>query len=26
VLERASHWPWIDRPEAVDLVAGFLLA
>ena len=26
VLERASHWPWIDRPEAVDLVADFLLA
>ena len=25
VLERASHWPWMDRPEAVDLVADFLL-
>ena len=26
VLERASHWPWIDRPEAVDLMGDFLLA
>ena len=26
VLERASHWPWIDRPEAVGTVADFLLA
>ena len=26
VLERASHWPWIDRPETVELVADFLLS
>lgn len=23
-LGDAGHWPWIDRPDAVDLVAGFL--
>jgi pimeloyl-ACP methyl ester carboxylesterase len=23
-LERAGHWPWIDRPDAVDRVCGFL--
>lgn len=23
-LERAGHWPWIDRPEVVGLVADFL--
>jgi pimeloyl-ACP methyl ester carboxylesterase len=21
----AGHWPWLDRPEVVDRVAGFLL-
>ena len=21
-LDGAGHWPWIDRPETVDLVAG----
>jgi pimeloyl-ACP methyl ester carboxylesterase len=25
VLEGARHWPWLDRPELVDTVAGFLL-
>lgn len=25
VLDGASHWPWIDRPEAIDLTAEFLL-
>lgn len=25
LLERAGHWPWVDRPETIDLVAGFLL-
>ena len=24
-VEGASHWPWLDRPEVVALVAGFLL-
>jgi pimeloyl-ACP methyl ester carboxylesterase len=24
VLEGARHWPWRDRPELVDRVAGFL--
>jgi pimeloyl-ACP methyl ester carboxylesterase len=24
VVERASHWPWIDRPETVETVARFL--
>jgi pimeloyl-ACP methyl ester carboxylesterase len=24
VLENARHWPWLDRPEVVDRVAGFL--
>lgn len=23
-LERAGHWPWIDRPDAVDQICGFL--
>jgi pimeloyl-ACP methyl ester carboxylesterase len=23
-LEKASHWPWIDRPELVDRVVAFL--
>jgi pimeloyl-ACP methyl ester carboxylesterase len=23
-LERAGHWPWIDRPELVDRVVAFL--
>jgi len=25
-VERAGHWPWIDRPELVDEVAAFLAA
>jgi len=25
-LDRAGHWPWIDRPELVDRVVGFLEA
>jgi pimeloyl-ACP methyl ester carboxylesterase len=25
VLEGARHWPWLDRPELVDTVTGFLL-
>jgi pimeloyl-ACP methyl ester carboxylesterase len=25
-LERAGHWPWLDRPELVEEVAGFLAA
>jgi pimeloyl-ACP methyl ester carboxylesterase len=24
VLEGARHWPWLDRPELVDRVVGFL--
>jgi pimeloyl-ACP methyl ester carboxylesterase len=24
VLEDAGHWPWIDRPELVERVTGFL--
>jgi pimeloyl-ACP methyl ester carboxylesterase len=24
VVERAGHWPWLDRPELVDRIAGFL--
>ena len=24
VIERAGHWPWLDRPEVVDLVGEFL--
>ena len=24
VVERAGHWPWLDRPEVVDLVCEFL--
>lgn len=23
-LEDAGHWPWLDRHDAVDLIAGFL--
>ena len=23
-LEDAGHWPWIDRPEVIDAVTGFL--
>jgi pimeloyl-ACP methyl ester carboxylesterase len=26
VVEGASHWPWIDRPELVERVSGFLTA
>ena len=25
-LDDASHWPWLDRPDVVDLVADFLSA
>ena len=25
VLDPGGHWVWVDRPEAVDLVAEFLL-
>lgn len=25
-IERAGHWPWIDRPEVVDRVVSFLEA
>jgi pimeloyl-ACP methyl ester carboxylesterase len=25
-LERAGHWPWLDRPEVVERVASFLEA
>jgi len=25
-LERAGHWPWLDRPEVVERVASFLAA
>lgn len=25
LLEDAGHWPWIDRPDCVDTIAGFLL-
>ena len=24
IVERAGHWPWLGRPEVVELVAGFL--
>jgi pimeloyl-ACP methyl ester carboxylesterase len=24
-LDDASHWPWLDRPDVVDLVADFLM-
>jgi hypothetical protein len=24
VVAGARHWPWLDRPELVDRVAGFL--
>ena len=24
VVEGASHWPWIDKPELLDRLAGFL--
>ena len=23
-LERAGHWPWLDRPEAIETVVAFL--
>ena len=23
-VQQAGHWPWLDRPEVVDRVAGFL--
>lgn len=23
-LDRAGHWPWLDRPELIDRVVGFL--
>jgi pimeloyl-ACP methyl ester carboxylesterase len=23
-VERAGHWPWLDRPEVIDTVAEFL--
>jgi pimeloyl-ACP methyl ester carboxylesterase len=26
VSEDAGHWLWLDRPEVVDSVAGFVLA
>jgi pimeloyl-ACP methyl ester carboxylesterase len=26
IVERANHWPWIDRPELVERVAVFLTA
>jgi pimeloyl-ACP methyl ester carboxylesterase len=26
LVERAGHWPWIDRPELVDEVLAFLAA
>jgi len=25
-LPDAGHWPWLDRPDAIDRVAGFLTA
>jgi pimeloyl-ACP methyl ester carboxylesterase len=25
-LDRAGHWPWLDRPDAVDRVVAFLTA
>ena len=24
IVRGAGHWPWVDRPELVDRVAGFL--
>jgi pimeloyl-ACP methyl ester carboxylesterase len=24
VVEKAGHWPWLDEPDLVDVVAGFL--
>jgi pimeloyl-ACP methyl ester carboxylesterase len=24
VIERAGHWPWIDRPELIERVCGFV--
>jgi pimeloyl-ACP methyl ester carboxylesterase len=26
VIERAGHFPWLDRPEVVDRIVGFLTA
>ena len=23
-LDRAGHWPWIDQPDLIDRVSGFL--
>ncbi len=25
-LERAGHWPWLDRPDAIDRIVAFLAA
>src|SRR5438045_3781139 len=25
IIHRAGHWPWLDRPEAVDAVTTFLM-
>jgi pimeloyl-ACP methyl ester carboxylesterase len=24
LLQDAGHWPWLDRPDVVETVAGFL--
>jgi pimeloyl-ACP methyl ester carboxylesterase len=24
VVDGAGHWPWIDKPEVVERVCGFL--
>ena len=24
MVERAGHWPWLDRPDMIDDVAAFL--
>ena len=24
LVDGAGHWPWLDKPEVVDLVADFL--
>jgi pimeloyl-ACP methyl ester carboxylesterase len=26
IVEGARHWPWVERPDVIDTVAGFLLA
>jgi pimeloyl-ACP methyl ester carboxylesterase len=23
-LDDAGHWPWIDRPDLIDTIVGFL--